>query len=59
VGDNLAKDFVAPNALGWTSILIDRPSHRHLRIHKHTSAPAGGAPHETVQNLTELIRLLG
>ena len=42
VGDNLSKDFVAPNALGWTSILIDRPADRPHRIHKNMSAPAGG-----------------
>ena len=58
VGDNLSKDFVAPNALGWTSIWIDRPAHRALRIHKHTEAPDGGAPHETIHDLGELPRLL-
>ncbi len=58
VGDNLAKDFIAPNTLGWTSVHIDRPAHRHHRIHKHTQAAAGGAPHETVSSLAELITLL-
>jgi putative hydrolase of the HAD superfamily len=59
VGDNLAKDFVAPNALGWLSIHIDRPAHRAHRIHKHTASPAGGAPQETINDLSELRRILG
>ena len=59
VGDNLSKDFVAPNALGWKSIWIDRPSHRAQRIHKHTTAPEGGEPHITVHDLRELTKVLG
>jgi putative hydrolase of the HAD superfamily len=58
VGDNLSKDFVAPNALGWTSILIDRPAHRAHRIHKNTSAPSGGEPHVVIHDLVELQRVL-
>ena len=58
VGDNLSKDFVSPNALGWTSIWIDRPTHRANRIHKHTSAPAGGDPHIVVHDLGELIGVI-
>ena len=57
VGDNLSKDFVAPNALGWTSVWIDRPSHRAHRIHKHAKAAPGGEPHHTVRDLNELKRL--
>ncbi len=58
VGDNLAKDFQAPNALGWTTIRIDRPAHRHHRIHKHVMAPPGGEPHETIADLGALRALL-
>ena len=58
VGDNLSKDFVAPNALGWTSIWIDRPAHRPHRIHKHATAPAGGEPDLTIHDLGELVRVL-
>lgn len=54
VGDNLSKDFVAPNALGWTTVWIDRPHHRHHRIHKNTSAPEGGKPQLIVHDLNEL-----
>jgi len=59
VGDNISKDFVAPNALGWTSIWIDRPAHRPHRIHKHVTPPTGGAPHETIDDLRALITLFG
>ena len=58
IGDNLAKDFVAPNALGWSSVWVDRPAHRRHRIHKHTEAPTGGAPQYTVHDLGELERIL-
>jgi putative hydrolase of the HAD superfamily len=59
VGDNLAKDFLAPNALGWLTVHIDRPHHRPHRIHKNMTSPVGGAPQETVADLGELLRLLG
>jgi len=59
IGDNISKDFVAPNALGWTTIWIDRPTHRAQRIHKHASPPDGGAPHETIHDLRALVSLLG
>lgn len=59
VGDNLAKDFLAPNTLGWMTIRIDRPAHRHHRIHKHVTALEGGAPHETIEDLGALKALLG
>jgi putative hydrolase of the HAD superfamily len=59
VGDNLSKDFVAPNALGWTTVYIDRPAHRLHRIHKHKAAPVDGAPHETVSDLRALVQILG
>jgi putative hydrolase of the HAD superfamily len=59
VGDNLEKDFVAPNALGWTTVCIDRPAQRAHRIHKNKSAPPGGEPHETIDDLRQLETLLG
>lgn len=58
VGDNLAKDFVAPNALGWRTVLVDRPHHRDFRIHKSAVAPAGGDPHHVIADLGELVRVL-
>jgi putative hydrolase of the HAD superfamily len=59
VGDNLEKDFVAPNALGWMTVCIDRPAQRAYRIHKNKTAPTGGVPHETIDDLRRLEKLLG
>lgn len=57
VGDNPAKDFVVPNARGWTSVMIIRPGH--TRIHARAEVAAGGAPQHTIAALTELPALLG
>jgi putative hydrolase of the HAD superfamily len=59
IGDNPAKDFLAPNARGWVSVLVDRPAHRHHRIHPLSPAPAGGRPHHTVETLAALPDVLG
>ena len=40
VGDNPAKDFLAPNQLGWLTIQMVRPG----QVHSHKPPPAGGAP---------------
>jgi putative hydrolase of the HAD superfamily len=57
VGDNPAKDFVVPNARGWTSVMVHRPEA--FRIHAGAAVAAGGAPQHTVASLTELPALLG
>lgn len=57
IGDNPAKDFVVPNARGWTSIMVDRPEHR--RIHHAAQVAAGGAPQHTIASLAELPAVLG
>jgi putative hydrolase of the HAD superfamily len=56
VGDNPSKDFVVPNARGWTSIMVDRPQAR--RIHAGAAVAPGGAPHHTIASLAELPALL-
>ena len=56
VGDNPSKDFIVPNARGWTSIMVERPETR--RIHAHAKVAAGGAPQHTIGSLTELPALL-
>jgi putative hydrolase of the HAD superfamily len=59
VGDNPSKDFLAPNQLGWTTVLIDRPALRPTRIHKLCEPPAGGAPQFTIASLDELDEAIG
>lgn len=56
VGDNPAKDFVAPNAMGWLSVLVHRD---HPRIHDVTRVAPGGAPQHTIRSLAELPGVLG
>jgi putative hydrolase of the HAD superfamily len=57
VGDNPSKDFVVPNARGWTSVMIVRPET--ARIHAGAQVAAGGAPQHTLASLTELPAVLG
>jgi len=57
IGDNPAKDFIVPNARGWTSIMVDRPQHR--RIHAAAQVATGGAPRHTIASLTALPAVLG
>lgn len=53
IGDNLAKDFVAPRALGWNTIYVRRPD----GIHKDALPPAHGAPRHKVSDLAEAASL--
>jgi putative hydrolase of the HAD superfamily len=55
VGDNPAKDFVAPNARGWITVQVVREG----AIHDATRAVSGGAPRHTITALTELPGVLG
>lgn len=55
VGDNPSKDFVAPNALGWTSVWINRGG----GIHAGVAVAAGGEPHHEIASLDDLTKLLG
>lgn len=50
VADNLAKDFVAPRALGWSAVHIHRPEGVHAKAPPHPE----GAPHVTLASLAEL-----
>ena len=54
VGDNPAKDFIAPNLRGWLSVQIVRPN----GIHDHMNIADGGEPHHRIHSLTELVDLL-
>ena len=54
VGDNSAKDFIAPNALGWVTVQVTRPD----GIYFGSVAPIAGAPHFTVDTLDDLDGIL-
>lgn len=54
VGDNLVKDFVAPNALGWRTVCL----RRRRQVHAARRAGPGGAPQVTVRSWTALDALL-
>jgi putative hydrolase of the HAD superfamily len=54
VGDNAAKDFIAPNSLGFTTIQIQRPDRIHDALPPHAQARAD----HILDNLGELPRLL-
>jgi putative hydrolase of the HAD superfamily len=55
VGDNPAKDFVAPNARGWTTVQVVREG----GIHDAKQVAVGGEPRFEVRALTELPQVLG
>lgn len=54
VGDNAAKDFVAPNALGWTTVRVRRKD----GVYLDQPPSPGGRPQHTIDSLNELDRLL-
>lgn len=54
VGDNPAKDFVAPNAMGWTTIQVIRTD----GLHDRDKIAEGGAPHHKIDTLGQLADLL-
>ena len=58
VGDNVSKDFVAPNARGWLSVLIDRPATRATRIHRQQVPAEGGKPQVQLDSLDGLTAVL-
>jgi putative hydrolase of the HAD superfamily len=50
VADNAAKDFIAPNALGWTTVQIVRPD----GIYRDASPADAGTPRYTLDKLDDL-----
>lgn len=54
VADNAAKDFVAPNALGWTTVQIKRPG----GVYADRAPATGGEPQHSITSLDQLDRLL-
>jgi putative hydrolase of the HAD superfamily len=58
VGDNPAKDFQAPNRLGWLTVQVDRPDHRLTRIHRGAKPLPDGAAQHVVKSLDDLHQLV-
>jgi putative hydrolase of the HAD superfamily len=54
IGDNPAKDFQAPNRLGWTTVQVDRPEQRAFNIHRGAKALPDGAPRHVISTLDGL-----
>ncbi|MEK6676418.1 MAG: HAD family hydrolase [Planctomycetota bacterium] len=54
VADNAAKDFIAPNVLGWTTIQIRRED----GIYRDTPSAPGGRAQHVIDSLDELDRVL-
>jgi len=50
VADNPSKDFVAPNQLGWRSVMVRRPG----GLYGDCSAAAGGQPQVVIDSLDAL-----
>ena len=50
VADNPAKDFAAPNALGWRTIQFRRPG----QLHADRPACPGGRPHAVAHSVEQL-----
>ena len=54
VADNAAKDFVAPNALGWITVRI----HRAEGIYRDAATASGGAAQHDIDRLDQLDAVL-
>jgi putative hydrolase of the HAD superfamily len=54
IADNLKKDFLAPNLLGWHSICLQQVGQVHSKFH----APEGGQPSQIADSLNEVRSLL-
>jgi putative hydrolase of the HAD superfamily len=54
VADNPAKDFVAPNALGWRTIQVLRPG----QVHSAKTAPPEGLPGTILRAADQLLAAL-
>jgi putative hydrolase of the HAD superfamily len=54
IGDNPAKDFVAPNARGWGTVQVVRPN----GIHDARAEVEGGTPQHAIESLDELEHVL-
>ncbi|HPL26305.1 MAG TPA: HAD family hydrolase [Myxococcota bacterium] len=56
IGDNPAKDFVAPSALGWRTVRLRIPGQIHEDEEARTETTAAECECTSVRSLTELLR---
>ncbi|OQA00149.1 MAG: Pyrimidine 5'-nucleotidase YjjG [Planctomycetes bacterium ADurb.Bin401] len=54
VGDNLRKDFIAPNKMGFKTILISRQN----RIHSESAPSQDAAAQYEINSISEIVNLL-
>ncbi len=54
VANDVSKDFVAPNRLGWQTIMVDRPEN----LMQDARVAAGGEPQRVVRTMDELESVL-
>ena len=54
VADNPAKDFLAPNALGWTTVQVRRAD----GLYRDQTPPRGGVAKHVIDRLNQLVRCL-
>ena len=54
VADNPAKDFVAPNALGWMTVQIRRAG----GVYSDQKPAPGGEPHQVIETLDRLVSVI-
>jgi putative hydrolase of the HAD superfamily len=50
VGDNPTKDFVTARALGWQTVMVDRPT----QIHRPADVPPGHRADHRIESLREM-----
>ncbi|MBO7415523.1 MAG: HAD hydrolase-like protein [Bacteroidaceae bacterium] len=56
VGDNIEKDFIAPNELGWGTICLDDDG---MNIHKQEEdLPSGYLPKRRIKNINQLTEII-
>ncbi|MBN2065127.1 MAG: HAD family hydrolase [Sedimentisphaerales bacterium] len=54
IGDNLKKDFISPNALGWHTVCF----RNEFQVHFHHQPDPAGQPQHYISDLSELLPLV-
>jgi len=58
VGDNPAKDFIAPNALGWTTVCLLDANGENVHAQDFFAVPANALPQKKIQMLSEFLAII-